>query len=72
MSDATKTANLTALLARAMSRDEAVYPNPDRFLPERFLKDGNIDPNVRDPADFVFGFGRRYVQLVNFERYDRH
>ncbi|KAI0657956.1 cytochrome P450 [Cubamyces menziesii] len=50
----------------AMSRDEAVYPNPDRFLPERFLKDGNIDPNVRDPADFVFGFGRRICPGLHF------
>ena len=31
-----------------MSRDAAMYPDPDKFTPERFLKDGVIDPSVRD------------------------
>ncbi|KAI0629111.1 cytochrome P450 [Trametes polyzona] len=43
----------------AMGREEAVYPDPDCFRPERFLRDGKINPNVRDPSSFVFGFGRR-------------
>ena len=45
----------------AFSRDESVYPEPETFNPERFLKDGKIDPTVRDPNSFVFGYGRRYV-----------
>ncbi len=44
-----------------MARDEARYPDPDDFRPERFLRDGKIDPNVRDPVTFAFGFGRRYL-----------
>ena len=41
------------------------YPNPDTFLPERFLTpDGSMDENVRDPATVAFGFGRRYVQIT--------
>ena len=41
-------------------RDPAAYDNPDEFRPERFLDgDGKMDPAVRDPFDFVFGFGRR-------------
>lgn len=43
-----------------MARDEEQYPDPDSFRPERFLRDGKIDPDVRDPATFGFGFGRRY------------
>ena len=45
---------------RAISRDPSVYSDPDVFMPERFLKDGELDPNVRDPATFSFGYGRRY------------
>ncbi|CDO70506.1 hypothetical protein BN946_scf184569.g49 [Trametes cinnabarina] len=43
----------------AMARDETAYPNPERFLPERFLKDGLLNPSVRDPQKYAFGFGRR-------------
>ncbi|TBU23430.1 cytochrome P450 [Dichomitus squalens] len=43
----------------AFSRDERVYPNPESFNPERFLKNGKINTEVRDPNTFVFGYGRR-------------
>ena len=46
-----------------MCRDESVYPNAHAFNPGRFLKDGQIDPDVKDPEELVFGFGRRYVHL---------
>lgn len=36
-----------------------MYPDPERFNPERFLKDGKINPAVQDPNTFVFGYGRR-------------
>lgn len=49
---------------RAMLRDESVYPDPHTFNPERFLKDGQINPDVKDPDQMgAFGFGRRYFVL---------
>ncbi|KAI0372684.1 cytochrome P450 [Pilatotrama ljubarskyi] len=50
----------------AMARDESVYPDPELFSPERFLIHGKIDPNVRDPASFAFGFGRRICPGLDF------
>lgn len=43
----------------AIFHNESVYPNPDTFNPYRFLKDGQIDPDVKDPERLIFGFGRR-------------
>ncbi|TCD66269.1 hypothetical protein EIP91_001598 [Steccherinum ochraceum] len=44
----------------AMLRDPEDYSEPDLFNPGRFIgKDGELDPNVRDPTTIVFGFGRR-------------
>ncbi|KAJ8472750.1 hypothetical protein ONZ51_g8304 [Trametes cubensis] len=43
----------------AMSRDPTQYPDPETFNPDRFLKNGQLNPDVRDPASYVFGFGRR-------------
>ena len=41
--------------------DPALYEDPDVFRPERFIRDGKLDPSVQDPLAFVFGFGRRFV-----------
>ena len=42
--------------------DPEEYEDPEEFRPERFIRDGELDPKVRDPLAFVFGFGRRYVR----------
>ena len=41
--------------------DPKAYPGPGEFRPERFIRDGKIDPAVRDPSALVFGSGRRYA-----------
>lgn len=43
----------------AMLQDPQDYPNPETFTPERFIKDGDINPDVLDPMRLAFGFGRR-------------
>lgn len=44
---------------RAIMHDEKMYPNPHTFNPDRFMKDGALNSEVLDPAEIVFGFGRR-------------
>ncbi|KAK0200298.1 cytochrome P450 [Desarmillaria ectypa] len=43
----------------AMLHDEITYPEPHAFMPERFMKEGKLNPDIRDPGTVLFGFGRR-------------
>ncbi|KAK0440601.1 cytochrome P450 [Armillaria borealis] len=43
----------------AMLHDETAYPEPHSFMPERFMKEGKLNPDIRDPGTVLFGFGRR-------------
>ena len=43
----------------AICRDPNIHPDPETFNPDRFLKDGKINPLVFNPEDRVFGAGRR-------------
>ena len=43
----------------AIFRDPNIYPDPETFNPDRFLKDGKINPLVFNPEDRVLGTGRR-------------
>ncbi|PFH47987.1 hypothetical protein AMATHDRAFT_66464 [Amanita thiersii Skay4041] len=43
----------------AMLHNEEVYPEPFEFKPDRFLKDGKLNKDVKDPSHAIFGFGRR-------------
>ncbi|KAJ8462059.1 hypothetical protein ONZ51_g11144 [Trametes cubensis] len=45
---------------RSILHDPEIYPNPDAFIPQRFLKDGKIYPDVFDLASIAFSSERRY------------
>jgi hypothetical protein len=45
------------VFGRAILHDEAVYPQPDVFMPERFLG----DVTAVDSKGTAFGYGRRQV-----------
>ncbi|OSX58605.1 hypothetical protein POSPLADRAFT_1060503 [Postia placenta MAD-698-R-SB12] len=43
----------------AMTRDPALYPDPEVFRPERFEEMDAETAGARDPRKYTFGFGRR-------------
>ncbi|KAG7086360.1 hypothetical protein E1B28_002320 [Marasmius oreades] len=50
----------------AMTRDETVYPEPESFIPDRFLtEDGTCN---EDEMMLPFGFGRRICAGLHFAR----
>ena len=56
------------MVCRAISHDENKYPNPEVFMPERFLRrDGTLN---EDKVSWIFGFGRRiwYVNISTRSR----
>ena len=44
---------------RVMMHDPDVFDKPTKFVPERYIKDGKIDPSVPDAEHAAFGHGRR-------------
>ena len=50
----------------AMSRDPAIYLDPEDFVPERFLDaTGNVVRRMEHPT---FGYGKRYAHLCILQR----
>ena len=51
---------LTSLL-RSILNDPKVFNNPMEYQPERYLKDGKLNPDMMDRDSVAFGYGRRWV-----------
>ena len=48
------------LPCRAFAHDPQNYPEPEAFMPKRYLTgEGKLNHDVRDPRTFTFGYGRR-------------
>ena len=56
--------SLPNLIFRSILHDREVFNNPQEFQPERYLKDGKLNPDVRDPDCAAFGYGRRSVDAT--------
>ena len=52
---------LLTFLIRSILHDPKTFNNSMEFQPERFIKDGKLNPDVIDPAVVAFGYGRRSV-----------
>ena len=48
-------------LLRSILHDPESFNNPMEYQPERYLKDGLLNPDYIDTNSVVFGFGRRLV-----------
>ena len=53
-------------MVRGIMHDPDVFEDPMTFKPERFLKDGKLNPDILDPMFATFGFGRRSVKQLFF------
>ncbi|KAI0330488.1 cytochrome P450 [Cubamyces sp. BRFM 1775] len=48
----------------AVLHDPDIYPEPDRFYPERFIRNGQLNPDVLDPASLAFGFAQHMPRAI--------
>ena len=55
---------LTYKFHRSLLHDAQLFPDPTIFKPERYLKNGQLNPDIRDSTHIIFGFGRRCVYLI--------
>ena len=64
VSTTTETNFCLEFLIMSILHDRKIFNNPEEFQPERYLKDGKLNPNVRDPDCAAFEFGRRSVNAT--------
>ena len=55
-----------SFLFRSILHDPNAFNDAMEYQPqaERYLKDGKLNPDVRDPGCAAFGFGRRWVDTT--------
>ena len=44
---------------RSILHDPKTFKDPMKYQPERYLKDGKLDPDMLNPDSVGFGYGRR-------------
>ena len=52
---------ILTFLFRSILHDPKSFKNPMEYDPERYLKDGKLNPDVMGSDSVAFGFGRRSV-----------
>ena len=52
---------------RAVCYNEAFYKEPHIYDPERFLKDGKLNSPHNGLEERVFGSGRRYARVPQYQ-----
>ena len=57
-------------MLRSILHDPKVFDNPMEYQPERYLKDGKLNPDVMKLNSLPFGYGRRLV-FTAYSRYTR-
>ena len=56
---------LIFFLFRSIVHDAKHFDDPMKYQPERYLKDGILNPDVLDTDSIAFGFGRRLVYVIS-------
>ena len=51
-------------LIRSILHNPETFDNPMEYRPDRYLKDGKLNPDVLDPDSVAFGYGRRLADLL--------
>ena len=64
--------SVLTFLFRSIVHDSKYFKDPMKYQPERYLKDGVLNPDVLDTDSIAFGFGRRLVSYPITYSYDVH
>ena len=59
---------ILTFLFRSIVHDSKHFNDPMIYQPERYLKDGILNPDVLDTDSIAFGFGRRLVYILTYSQ----